>query len=138
MRIYCYASMRLYDCTTIIVQCHLITVVHSSTLTLLYHICIVCHYYMEQGLYFLYPQKDTRYIHSPILKRNLIYTHQKQNKSPVSYLFLHYDTGLEPAFGPKITLDPAINPTTKIPKPPKPMNLVKPQTLAPNPEPPKP
>ena len=30
------------------------------------------------GIYFLYPQKDTRYIHSPILNRNLVYTHQKQ------------------------------------------------------------
>ena len=29
-------------------------------------------------LCFLYPQKDTQYIHSPILKRNLTYTHQKQ------------------------------------------------------------
>ena len=27
-------------------------------------------------LHFLYPQEDTRFIHSPILKRNLLYTHQ--------------------------------------------------------------
>ena len=30
----------------------------------------------------MYPQKDTRYIHSPILNRNLIYTHQKQKYKP--------------------------------------------------------
>ena len=44
---------------------------------------------VKQGLYFLYPQKDTRYIHSPILKRSLIYTHQKKKYKPcfMSILF---------------------------------------------------
>ena len=45
-----------------------------------YYVAIV--HDMEQGIYFLYPQKDTRYIHSPILKRNLIYTHRKQKYKP--------------------------------------------------------
>ena len=39
---------------------------------------------MKQGLHSLYPQKDTQHVHSPIVKRNLIYTHQKQNTYPAS------------------------------------------------------
>ena len=39
------------------------------------YMCIYIYAY-EAGFIFLVPPQGHRYIHSPILKRNLIYTHQ--------------------------------------------------------------
>ena len=41
--------------------------------------------YMKQGIYFLYTQKDTRYIHSPILKGTLYTLTNNSNINPISY-----------------------------------------------------